>query len=63
MPNAPTLKNLLDTRKENHATTILVSTKTDKDLFKDNISDVPEKLLNIPIFAWNKRNGIYITIE
>lgn len=63
MPEAPTLKNLLDTRKENHATSILVSTKTDKDLFKGNISDVPENLLNIPIFAWNKRDGIYITIE
>lgn len=63
MPKAPTLKELLDTRKTNHATSILVYTKTDKDLFKGNIADVPENLLNIPIFAWDERDGIYITIE
>lgn len=62
MPEAPTLKNLLDTRKENHASSILVSTTNDKDLFKGNISDVPENLLNIPIFEWNKQDGSYITI-
>ena len=55
MPKAPTLKELLDTRKTNHATSILVS--------KGNISELSEKLLNIPIFAWDKRDGIYITIK
>ena len=59
MPKAPTLKELLDTRKTNHATSILVSTTNEKDLFKGNISE----LLNIPIFAWDKRDGIYITIK
>lgn len=63
MPEAPTLKNLLDTRKENHASSILVSTTNDKDLFKGKISELPEKLLNIHIFAWDKRDGIYITIQ
>ena len=62
MPKAPTLKELLDTRKTNHAT-ILVSTTNEKDLFKGNISELSEELLNIPIFAWDKRNGIYITIK
>ena len=57
MPKAPTLKELLDTRKTNHATSI------EKDLFKGNISELSEKLLNIPIFAWDKRDGIYITIK
>nr|DAT08821.1 MAG TPA: hypothetical protein [Bacteriophage sp.] len=63
MEEAPTLKELLNNRKENHANSIIVSTKNDKDLFKGNISDIPEKLLNIQIFAWDKRDGIYITIE
>lgn len=62
MEEAPKLKELLNNRKENHATSIIVSTK-DKDLFKDNISELPEELLNIQIFAWDKRDGIYITIE
>lgn len=61
MEEAPTLKELLNNRKENHATSIIVSTK-DKDLFKGDISELPEELLNIPIFAWDKRDGIYITI-
>lgn len=63
MEKAPMLKELLNNRKENHANSIIVSTKNDKDLFKGNISDIPEKLLNIQIFAWDKRDGIYITIE
>ena len=63
MKEAPTLKELLSTRKENHATSIIVSTKNNKDLFKGNISELQEELLNIPIFAWDKRDGIYITIE
>ena len=63
MKEAPTLKELLSTRKEKHATSIVVSTRNNKDLFKGNISELPEELLNIPIFAWDKRNGIYITIE
>lgn len=63
MPKAPTLKELLDTRKTNHATSILVSTTNEKDLFKDNISELSEELLNIPIFAWDKQDGIYITIK
>ena len=62
MEEAPKLKELLNNRKENHATSIIVSTK-DKDLFKGNISELPEELLNIQIFAWDKRDGIYITIE
>jgi len=63
MEKAPILKELLQYREENYATSIVVSTKNDKDLFKGNISDVPEKLLNLQIFAWDKRVGIYITIE
>jgi hypothetical protein len=63
MEKAPILKELLQHREENYATSIVVSTKNDKDLFKGNISDVPEKLLNLQIFAWDKRVGIYITIE
>lgn len=63
MPKAPKLKELLDTRKTNHATSILVSTTNEKDLFKGNISELSEELLNIPIFAWDKRDGIYITIK
>ncbi|CBK95129.1 hypothetical protein ERE_33830 [Agathobacter rectalis M104/1] len=63
MEKVPTLKELLQHRKEDYVTSIVVSTKNDKDLFKGNISDVPEKLLNLQIFAWDKRAGIYITIE
>lgn len=59
----PTLKELLNRRKENHATSIIVSTKNNKDLFKGDVSGLPEELLNIPIFSWDKRNGTYITIE
>ena len=62
MEKPPTLKELLNNRKENHENSIIVTTTKDKDLFKGNISDVPEKLLNIQIFAWDKRDGIYITI-
>ena len=40
----------------------VVSTTKDKDLFKGDISELPEELLNIPIYAWDKRDGIYITI-
>ena len=63
MEKAPTLKELLSNRKENHANSIIVSTKNDKDLFKGDVSELPEELLNISIFAWDKRDGIYITIE
>ena len=63
MEKAPTLKELLSNRKENHANSIIVSTKNDKDLFKGDLSELPKKLLNIQIFAWDKRDGIYITIE
>lgn len=63
MSETPTLQNLLDTRKENHAKSIIVSTKNNKNLFKGDISGLPEELLNIPIFSWDKRNGTYITIE
>jgi hypothetical protein len=59
---APTLKELLNSRKENHANSIIVATKN-KDLFKGDISELPETLLNTQIFAWDKRDGIYITIE
>jgi len=60
---APTLKELLSTRKKDHATSIIISTKNNKDLFKGDISELPKELLNIQIFAWDKRDGIYITIE
>ena len=63
MEKAPTLKELLNNWKENHANLIIVSTNKNKDLFKGNISELPEELLNIQIFAWDKRDGIYITIE
>lgn len=63
MSEAPTLKELLDTRKENHATSIIISTTNNKKLFKGKVSELPEKLLNLPIFEWNKRDGSYITIE
>lgn len=59
---APTLKELLSTRKKDHANSIIVSTKN-KDLFKGDVSELSEELLNIQIFAWDKRDGIYITIE
>lgn len=62
MKEAPTLKELLSNRKESHATSIIVSTTKDKDLFKGDISKLPKALLNIQIFAWDKRDGIYITI-
>ncbi len=61
--DTPTLQELLNRRKENHATSIIISTKNKKDLFKGKISELPEELLNIPIFEWNKRDGSYITIE
>ena len=63
MEEAPTLKELLNNRKENHADFIVVSTNKGKDLFKGNVSKFPEKLLNIQIFAWDKKDGIYITIK
>lgn len=63
MEKAPTLKELLSNRKESHENSIIVSTKNDKDLFKGDVSELPKKLLNIQIFAWDKRDGIYITIE
>lgn len=63
MENAPALKELLNSRKENHANYIIVSTNKNKDLFKGDVSELSEKLLNIRIFAWDKRDGIYITIE
>lgn len=63
MEKAPTLKELLNNRKENHADFIVISTNKGKDLFKGDVSKLPEKLLNIQIFAWDKKDGIYITIE
>lgn len=50
MPEAPTLKNLLDTRKKNYATSIIILTTNKQKLFNGNISDIPEELLNLPIF-------------
>lgn len=63
MEKAPALKELLNSRKENHANYIIVSTNKNKDLFKGDVSELPEELLNIRIFAWDKRDGIYITID
>ena len=63
MEKAPALKELLNSRKENHANYIIVSTNKNKDLFKGDVSELSEELLNIRIFAWDKRDGIYITIE
>lgn len=63
MEKAPTLKELLSNRKENHANLISVSTNKNKDLFKGSVSELPEELLNIQIFAWDKKDGVYITIE
>ena len=62
MGKAPTLKELLSNRKENHENSIIVSSTKDKDLFKGDVSELPEVLLNISIYAWDKRDGIYITI-
>lgn len=62
MEKAPMLKELLSTRKKDHTNSIIVSTKN-KDLFKGDASEIPEALLNTQIFAWDKRDGIYITIE
>ena len=59
MEEVPTLKELLSTRKENHANLIIVSTNKNKG----DASELPEALLNTQIFAWDKRSGIYITIE
>lgn len=63
MEEAPTLKELLNSRKENHANYIIVSTNKNKDLFEGDISELSEDLLNTQIFAWDKKDGIYITIE
>lgn len=63
MEKAPTLKELLSNRKKSHANLIIVSTTKNKDLFKGDISELPEELLNIQIFTWDKKDGIYITIE
>lgn len=60
---APTLKELLNSRKENHANHIIVSTNKNKDLFKGDISELSEDLLNTQILAWDKKDGIYITFE
>lgn len=62
MEKPPTLKELLNNRKENHKNSIIVTTTKDKDLFKGDVSELPKALLNIPIYAWDKRDGIYITI-
>lgn len=40
MEEAPTLKELLSTRKENHANLIVVSTNKSKDLFKGDASEL-----------------------
>lgn len=61
MEKPPTLKELLNNRKENHENSTVTTTK-DKDLFKGDVSELPKALLNIPIYAWDKRDGIYITI-
>ena len=61
MENAPTLRELLNNRKENHANYIIVSTNKNKDLFEGNISKLPKELLNNQIFAWDKKDGVYIT--
>lgn len=63
MEKAPMLKELLSTRKKDHANLIIISTNKNKDLFKGDVSEIPEELLNIQILAWDKRDGIYITIE
>lgn len=63
MEKAPTLKELLNSRKENHANHIIVSTNKNRDLFKGNVSELSEDLLNTQILAWDKKDGIYITIE
>ena len=63
MEKAPTLKELLKSREENHANYIIVSTNKNRDLFKGNVSELSEDLLNAQILAWDKRDGIYITIE
>lgn len=63
MEKVPTLKELLNSRKENHTNYIIVLTSKNKDLFKGDVSELSEELLNIRIFAWDKRDGIYITIE
>ena len=54
MEEAPTLKDLLNHRKENHANDIIVATNKNEDLFKGDVSKLPEALLNIQIFAWDK---------
>ena len=56
-------KRIIKQPKKNHANSIIVSTTKNKDLFKGDISELPEELLNIQIFAWDKRDGTYITIE
>lgn len=42
MEKAPTLKELLDNRQKNHANSIIVSTNKNKDLFKGDMSELPE---------------------
>ena len=43
MEKAPTLKELLNNRKENHANYIIVSTNKNKDLFKGDVSKLSEE--------------------
>lgn len=38
MEKPPTLKELLNNRKENHENSIIVTTTKDKDLFKGDVS-------------------------
>ena len=63
MQKAPMLKELLNNRKTTHADTIVICTTKNKNLFKGAVSELPKELLNIQIFAWDKKDGIYITIN
>lgn len=59
---APILKDLLSHREKSHSNHIVVSTTKNKDLFEGDVSKLPETLLNARVFAWDKKDGIYITI-
>lgn len=63
MQKAPTLKELLNNRNTTHADNIVICTTKNKDLFKGAISELPKELLDIQIFACDKKDGIYITIK
>lgn len=63
----PTLRELLSHRKATDKNNIDVSQhnykkpEKPKTIYVGPIDDVPEKILNLEIIAWSKKDGIYIS--